>query len=129
MFKTHNNLVHSHLWDKTPPGVGNVTFHYNTRNSSNYFLPKCRLKKFLTSHFLSDTFRNWNTMSSNTRDAIFISNFMNKKLQSNFTRLPKYLSFSWRFLNIIHTKLRHIFIPNSDLQWCNVIANPIHEKF
>lgn len=56
MFKIHNNLVPSYLKDITP-GIRNVTSHYNTRNSSNYSLPRCRLgvlnKPFFLTLFVS----------------------------------------------------------------------------
>lgn len=56
IFKIHNNLVPSYLKDITP-GIRNVTSHYNTRNSSNYSLPRCRLgvlnKPFFLTLFVS----------------------------------------------------------------------------
>ena len=122
MFKIHNNLVPSYLKDITP-GIRNVTSNYNTRNSSNYSLPRCRLEAFNKS-FFPDTIRKWNSLNNNTKEATSL-NIFKKSLQSNYTKPPKYFSFGKRFLNIIHTKLRHNCVLNCDLYRCNIIANPM----
>lgn len=100
MFKIHNNLVPSYLKDITPV-IRNVTSNYNTRNSSNYSLPRCRLEVFNKS-FFPDTICKWNSLSTNTREATSLSIFK-KTLQSDYTKPPKYFSFGKRLLNIIHT--------------------------
>ena len=41
MYKIYNNLVPSYLKEITP-AIRNIISHYNTRNSSNYSLPRCR---------------------------------------------------------------------------------------
>lgn len=99
MFKIHNNLVPSYLKDITP-GIRNVTSNYNTRNSSNYSLPRCRLEAFNKS-FFPDTIRKWNSLNNNTKEATSL-NIFKKSLQSNYTKPPKYFSFGFgkRFIRI-----------------------------
>lgn len=86
-------------------------------------MPRCRLEAFNKS-FFPDTIRKWNSLNNNTKEATSL-NIFKKSLQSNYTKPPKYFSFGKRFLNIIHTKLRHNCVLNCDLYRCNIIANPM----
>lgn len=45
-------------------------------------------------------------------------------LYNDMVKPQKYLSFGKRFINIIHTRLRHNCILNSDLFRCNLIDSP-----
>ena len=121
MYKIHNNLVPLYL-QNIAPNIRSTISGYATRNSMNYSLPKCRLEIFNKS-FIPDTVRNWNNLSSHTREATSIKSFK-KCLQSTVENPPRYFSFGKRFFNIIHTRLRHNCILNSDLFRCNLVDNP-----
>ena len=121
MYKIHNNLVPTYIQNIVPDIRGNIS-QYSTRNSSNYSLPKCRLELFNKS-FIPDTVRKWNAIKINIREATSVKSFK-KCLLSNIVKPPKYFSFGRRFWNIIHTRLRHNCILNSDLFCCNLIDSP-----
>ena len=89
-YKIYNNLVPSYLKEITP-AIRNTISHYNTRNSSNYSLPRCRLEVFNKSYF-PDTIRKWNALSLHVKEAPSLP-VCKRGLQSNITKLPKYLSF------------------------------------
>ena len=90
MYKIYNNIVPSYL-KKITPAIRNTISHYNTRNSSNYSLPRCRLQVFSKS-FFPDTIRKWNALSLHVREAPSLPVFK-RGLQSNITKPPKYLYF------------------------------------
>lgn len=97
------NFFPSYLKDITA-GIRNSTFHINTRISSNHSLPRCRYEVFSKCFFFSNTIRKWNSLSTNTKEATSLSWL---KVQSDFTKPPKYFFFDERLLNIIHITLRH----------------------
>ena len=121
MFKIHNNLAPDYLKNIVPM-VRNSVSNYNTRNSFDYSLPKCRLELYNKS-FVPDTVRKWNSLSNETREITSIGIFK-RKLSNNNDKPPKYFSYGKRYLNILHTKLRHNCILNNDLYRCNIISNP-----
>jgi ribosomal protein S17E len=104
VYKIHNNLVPTYLQDILP-SIRNTVSGYVTRNSSDYSLPKCRLELFNKS-FIPDTVEKWNNLSTNTRDASSITSFK-KHIQNSVDKPPRYFSFGKRFINVIHTRLRH----------------------
>ena len=67
---------------------------------------------------------NINALSLYIREASSLPVFR-RGLNSNIIKPPKYLSFGKRFLDIIHTKLRHRCILKSDLHRCNIVKDPI----
>ena len=78
---------------------------YNTRNKHNYFIPRCRLELFKKS-FVPDSIRLWNLLKAEAREAISINSFR-KNISVEIENPPSYYAFGKRFINIIHTKLRH----------------------
>ena len=121
MFKIHNNLVPQYLKEVCPDTRGN-TSSYHTRNSNDYTLPRCRLEVFKKS-FIPDTVKKWNGLSTEVRGQTSIEKFK-KHIRKIPSKPPLYYSYGHRYLNIIHTKLRHSCILNSDLYRKNIITSP-----
>ena len=121
MFKVHNNVVPDYLKQIFPKTRG-IESTYNTRNTEDYSIPKCRLETFKKS-FVPSAINTWNSLSKDVRDTTSISKFKTR-ICSHPSKPPSYFSYGKRYLNITHTKLRHSSILNNDLYRRNIIDSP-----
>ena len=122
MYKIHNNLVPDYLKQIFPSTRGSLS-RYNTRNTSDYSIPKCRLQVFKKS-FVPDVINHWNLLQIEAREATSLTIFK-KHINRNIPKPPNYFSAGNRKINIIHTKLRHNCILNNDLFRRNIIGSPL----
>ena len=65
MYKIDRNLLPSYITNIFPEKRIN-TLMYNTRNSENYCIPKCRLQLYKSS-FIPTVVNEWNTLTLDTR--------------------------------------------------------------
>ena len=121
MFKIYNGYAPPYLNDIIPDKHENVS-SYNTRNKNKYFIPRCRLELFKKS-FVPDSIRLWNLLKEEAREAISIKSFL-KNISVEIANPPSYYAFGKRFINIIHTKLRHKCILHYDLYKRNITNTP-----
>ena len=63
--------------------------------------------------FVPDSIRLWNLLKAEAREAISIKSFR-KNISVEIVNPPSYYAFGKRFINIIHTKLRHKCILHYD---------------
>ena len=122
MFKVHNNLVPAYLKQIFPSTRGNLS-RYNTRNTEDYDIPQCRLQLFKKS-FVPDIVGKWNSLSAVSKETTSIKEFK-RNINTIHRKPPPYFSFGKRYINIIHTKLRHNCILNNDLYRRNIIESPL----
>ena len=132
MYKIDRNLLPNDFTNIFPIKRTN-TLIFNTRNSENYSIPKCRLQLYKCS-FIPTVVNEWNALSVDTRQSDSIRIFK-KQLAANFAynncyttahkSRPEFYSFGVRYTNIIHTKLRHKCALNSDLFRFNLINSPL----
>ena len=129
MYKIDRHLLPDYISNIFPKKRTNISI-YNTRNSENYSIPKCRLQLYKCS-FIPTVVNEWNALSVETRQSDSIRIFK-KQLAAIFAyndcntaahkSRPEFYSFGDRYTNIIHTKLRHNCALNSDLFRFNIIT-------
>ena len=73
MYKIHNNLVPDYLKQIFPSTRGSLS-RYNTRNTSDYSIPKCRLQIFKKS-LVPDVINHWNLLQIEAREATSLTIF------------------------------------------------------
>ena len=132
MYKIDRHLLPDYISNIFPKKRTNISI-YNTRNSENYSIPKCRLQLYKCS-FIPTVVNEWNALSVETRQSDSIRIFK-KQLAAIFAyndcntaahkSRPEFYSFGDRYTNIIHTKLRHNCALNSDLFRFNIINSPL----
>ena len=76
MYKVDKNIIPSYIRAIFPDKCGNAS-SYTTRNSQNYFLPKCRLQLYKTS-FVPTVIGKWNTLPKEIKDVPSHKSFSQK---------------------------------------------------
>ena len=71
----------------------------------DYFIPTCRIELFKKS-LVPDSIGLWYLLKAEARETILINSFC-KNVSVEIINQPSYNAFGKRFINIIHTKLRH----------------------
>ena len=119
MYKVDKQLTPNYLRDIFPSKFSS----YNTRNTLNYSVPKCKLQLYKHS-FVPTVINEWNSLPENIKTSESIVTFMNK-VKTKQNSPPVYFACGIRRLNILHTRLRHNCILNKDLFRCNIINSPL----
>lgn len=130
MYKIDRNLLPNYVMDIFPNKRVNAS-NYFTRNAQNYSIPKCRLQLYKSS-FVPTVVNEWNALSKDVRESDSIRIFKEKIHVSIINQnditcrtKPDFFTYGDRFFNIIHTRLRHNCVLNSDLFRCNIINSPL----
>ena len=121
-YKMNNNLVPSILTD-IMPAANYENNPYNLRNTNDLQVPKRRLN-YSAKSFIPSTTRLWNALDLNVRNSENLKSFKNK-IRQECNTAPKYFNEGNRYMNVIHTKLRHSCSSlNSDLFKINLVQSP-----
>ena len=120
MYKVDKHLIPNYLSDIFPC----KTSSYNTRNTLNYNVPKCKLQTYKNS-FVPTVINEWNSLPTDIKTSESIGSFMKKVNNTKQNSPPVYFACGNRRLNILHTRLRHNCILNKDLFRCNIINSPL----
>ena len=122
VFKIHNNLAPNYLIDIFPNQRIDIS-RYETRNALQYNKPKCRLE-IMKKSFVPSSVNLWNTLSDETRLCNSIITFKTK-LKTDVNSVPLYFKYGKRWLNVIHSRIRHNCSGlKGDLFRVNICDNP-----
>ena len=136
-YKMHNNLTPNYLSSLIPQQV-EVTSRYNLRNAQDIRNIRYRTSLYYNS-FLPSTLRQWNDLSSETRQSTSLNSFK-RLLKMDKISVPQYYYYGNRKAQMLHTRLRtgcsalnfDLFIKNisdSPMCVCGSIENVQHFFF
>ena len=136
-YKMHNNLTPNYLSSLIPQQVEAIS-RYNLRNAQDIRNIRTRTSLYYNS-FLPSTLRQWNDLSSETRQSTSLNSFK-RLLKMDKISVPQYYYYGNRKAQMLHTRLRtgcsalnfDLFIKNisdSPMCVCGSIENVQHFFF
>ena len=136
-YKMHNNLTPNYLSSLIPQQVEAIS-RYNLRNAQDIRNIRTRTSLYYNS-FLPSTLRQWNDLSSETRQSTSLNSFK-RLLKMDKISVPQYYYYGSRKAQMLHTRLRtgcsalnfDLFIKNisdSPMCVCGSIENVQHFFF